>query len=269
MAVIENFSKQEGAVSEFGVFILKQIYSCAFAGPFLALILISSHVKVAHLSHYDFLFSGAIAIQIVLISFKLENLREVLVLSAFHALGMGLELFKTSSSIGSWSYPEAAFFKIRTVPLYSGFMYASVASYMMQAWRHLDLKLERCPRAEVCFALCAAIYANFFTEHFIGDFRIALGIAVIIIFWNTKVLFTVNGPQRKMPLVVSFGLIGSFVWLAENFATFYGAWVYPNQSHGWSMVHGSKIGSWTLLVIISFIIVAGLKQTFPTKSAAH
>ena len=33
-----------------------------------------------------------------------------------------------------------------------------------------------------------------------------------------------------MPLVLSFVLIGFFIWIAENIATFFSAWEYPNQS---------------------------------------
>jgi len=77
----------------------------------------------------------------VLVAVRLENWREVAVLSLFHLVGIGLELFKTSPAIRSWSYPEPAFFHLKTVPLYSGFMYASVASYIMQSWRIMRLRL--------------------------------------------------------------------------------------------------------------------------------
>jgi uncharacterized membrane protein YoaT (DUF817 family) len=178
---------------------------------------------------------------------------------------MGLELFKTSSPIHSWSYPEHAYTKLATVPLYSGFMYAAVASYMMQAWRLFDLKVTRFPHLLVAGSLGAAIYANFFTEHVIGDQRLWLFALLVPVFWRTRVAFTTleGAAPRSMPLLTSFALIGGFVWIAENIATFFGAWVYPNQHHGWALVHGEKIGSWTLLVVISFIIVALLKDAFP------
>ena len=68
-----------------------------------------------------------------------------------------------------------------------------------------------------------------------------------------------------MPLVLSFVLIGFFIWIAENIATYFGAWVYPNQAKQWAIVGPAKISSWMLLVIISFIIVAALKEIFPTQ----
>src|SRR5437016_13360898 len=128
-------------INECLMFVAKEAASCVFAGSFLILLAISGHVRIPGLARYDFLFLSAIAIQLVLIALRLENWREVAVLSLFHLIGMGLELFKTSPLVRSWSYPEHAFFHVRTVPLYSGFMYASVASYIMQAWRRFDLRI--------------------------------------------------------------------------------------------------------------------------------
>jgi len=43
-------------------------------------------------------------------------------------------------------------------------------------------------------------------------------------------------------------------------ATFFGAWVYPNQQSAWASVSTGKISSWGLLVIVTFILVADLKH---------
>ncbi|HEY2362444.1 MAG TPA: DUF817 domain-containing protein [Candidatus Angelobacter sp.] len=252
-------------VFEFLVFGVKQAAACVFAGSFLFLLAISSHVHIPGLARYDFLFLSAIAIQIVLVAVRLENWREVAVLSVFHLIGMGLELFKTSPSIRSWSYPEHAFFHIRTVPLYSGFMYASVASYIMQAWRLMQVRLTAFPPFPLAVGLCAAIYANFFTNHYIVDVRWPLAAAVLVLFRRTWVHFTVISKVRRMPLALSFLLIGFFIWVAENIATYFGAWQYPHQKKQWAIVGPTKISSWMLLVIISFIIVAALKEIFPKR----
>ena len=37
-------------------------------------------------------------------------------------------------------------------------------------------------------------------------------------------------------------------------------WRYPNQLGAWSVVHVSKWSSWSLLVIMTFTIVANLKH---------
>lgn len=248
------------AAGEFLVFGLKEARACIFAGTFLALLLVSKQLPLGPVPRYDFLFLSAVLLQFVLLATRIETLDEVLVLCAFHAVGMGLELFKTNPAIGSWSYPEPAFFKLGTVPLYSGFMYASVASYMCQAWRIFQLKLTQYPSYWLSAPLGAAIYANFFTHHFGPDLRWWLIGTVFLVFGRTTVHFTVTTPRRRMPIVLSFALIGFFIWIAENIATFFGAWVYPQQTHAWQPVDWRIMSSWFLLTIISFILVADLKH---------
>lgn len=250
-------------VYEFLAFGFKEAAACIFAGSFLFLLAISGHISIPGLHRYDFLFLSAIAIQIVLILARLETWREVAVLSLFHLIGMGLELYKTSPAIRSWSYPEASFFHIRTVPLYSGFMYASVASYIMQAWRILRVRMTAFPPFPLAVGLCAAIYANFFTNHYMIDLRWPLAACVLLLFWRTQIYFVVTTKQRRMPIALSFVLIAFFIWVAENIATYFGAWQYPHQKRQWAIVGPNKISSWMLLVIISFIIVAALKEVFP------
>ena len=242
------------------VFGWKQVRACVFAGSFFAVLLLSKHLPLGSLARYDFILLAALVIQALLLLLRVETLAEAAVLMAFHLLGLGLEWFKTQPHIGSWSYPEAAMTKLGTVPLYSGFMYAAVASYMCQSWRLLRLRLTGYPPHTLSLLLSAAIYANFFTRHWIGDFRWWLVAAVLAVFARTRVHFTVRVRERAMPLVVSFVLIGFFVWVAENVATFFGAWVYPNQQHAWAAVAAGKISSWALLVIVTFILVADLKH---------
>ena len=59
-----------------------------------------------------------------------------------------------------------------------------------------------------------------------------------------------------MPLLLGFSLVALFIWLAENLGTFARAWVYPSQADGWHMVEPAKLGSWYLLMIISFVLVS-------------
>jgi len=70
---------------------------------------------------------------------KLETLDEFKSICLFHVIGFVLEVFKTSAGIRSWAYPEFAYSKVLGVPLFSGFMYAAVGSYVIQAWRLLDV----------------------------------------------------------------------------------------------------------------------------------
>lgn len=229
-----------GALREFLVFGLKEARACVFAGSFFLLLAASKAVQIPGLARYDVLFLGALALQAVLILARIETLDEVKVIGLFHLLGLALELFKTHPSIGSWSYPEPCVFRVAGVPLYSGFMYAAVGSYMCQAWRVLDLELTGYPPRAVSVSLAAAIYLNFFTHHWLPDVRWILAGLTLLAFLRTRVWFTATAPRRRMPLALSFALIGFFVWVAENVATCFGAWTYPHQRSGWRPVGPSS-----------------------------
>ncbi|OGH63367.1 MAG: hypothetical protein A2848_01695 [Candidatus Magasanikbacteria bacterium RIFCSPHIGHO2_01_FULL_50_8] len=253
---------------EFLFFGLLQARACVFAGSFFVLLFASNHIQMGGLARYDLLFLGAIAIQIVLLATKIETWDEVKVIFLFHLIGFALELFKTQPGIGSWSYPEAGVLKISTVPLYSGFMYAAIGSYISQAWRLERLHLENYPPHRYSVALCVIIYLNFFTHHFIPDVRWILGAAVVWIFRSTRIQYTII-KKHWMPLPVAFALIAFFVWIAENISTYLGAWKYPDQIHEWTLVSFGKISSWSLLIIISFIIVANLKHLKEHQKQHH
>lgn len=245
---------------EFLIFGVKQARAAIFAGTFFVVLFLSNYIPLFGLARYDFIFIMAVLIQFVLYYTKLETKDEVKVIFLFHIIGLVLELYKTHPSIGSWSYPEDAFFKISTVPLYSGFMYAAIGSYISQSWKVMKLELVNYNHYFLSVILCIVIYVNFFTNHYIYDIRYFLIPAVFILFWKTKVLYIVTDKVRSMPLGVAFLLIAFFIWVAENISTYLGAWQYPDQVHVWNVVSTNKITSWFLMVIISFILVAYLKH---------
>jgi uncharacterized membrane protein YoaT (DUF817 family) len=107
----------------------------------------------------------------------------------------------------------------------------------------------------------ALVYANFFTEHAVGDLRLPLAVLLLAVTWRTDVRFTVVRRRYSMPLALSFVLIGSALWLAENAATLLRAWQYPSQEAVWTLVHPAKVGSWSLLVVVSIVLVAAVKAT--------
>lgn len=246
---------------EFVAFGIKEAQSCVFAGSFFALLFISTQVQFDAIPRYDLILIGAVLIQIALVASGIETRDELKMIAAFHVIGLVLELYKTHPSIGSWSYPEDGFTKIAGVPLYSGFMYSAVGSYVAQAWRRLDLQMVRYPNRGVTIFLCVAIYVNFFTNHFLWDARYLLIFAVVTVFGRSRVYFTPLHRTYWMPVWVSFGLIGFFVWVAENISTFFGAWQYPNQALGWDVVEPNKLVSWALLVILSVVLIAELRLT--------
>jgi len=232
--------------------------SCIFPVFIFAALALSKLITIPGLPRYDLLLLLCIGMQIWMVRSGLESRDELKVITIFHLIGLALELFKVH--MGSWSYDEEGYSKIWGVPLYSGFMYASVASYLCQAWRRLDVSITGWPPAYVSVPLAAAIYLNFFTHHYIWDIRWVLTAAIFVVYWRSMVHFRVGTEHYRIPVVLSYLLIGFFIWIAENIATLLGAWQYPNQQAGWQLVHLSKISSWFLLVIVSFIIVAQLKQ---------
>lgn len=245
---------------EFVIFGLKQARACVFAGSFFALLFLSNHIPLFGFHRYDFLFISALLIQLVLYLTGVETKDEVKTIFLFHIIGFMLEVFKTHPLIGSWSYPEPGVFKMFGVPLYSGFMYAAVGSYISQSWRIMKLELVSPPKYFWSVALGVSTYLNFFTHHFIPDLRWVLIVLVFVLFWKTRVRFFVTDKLRYMRMDVAFVLIAFFIWIAENISTYFGAWQYPNQIHEWNVVGVSKITSWFLMVIISFIIVSYLKH---------
>jgi len=199
-----------------------------------------------------------IVAQVFMLVSKLETIDEFKVICLFHVIGLALELFKVH--MGSWSYPEDAYSKIFGVPLYCGFMYASVASFICQSWRRLNLHLHHWPQPHITVTLSTLIYFNFFTHHFLIDFRWILIVFLFFAFYRSFVSYELNGQRYTMPTILAFFLTGFFIWIAENITTYFDAWQYPNQQDAWSLVHIGKISSWFLLVIISIIIVAQLKR---------
>src|SRR3954451_24365366 len=204
----------------------------------------------------DALLAWCLAVTLGLWLLRWETGREVAVIFGFHLVGLALELFKVHQ--GSWSYPDTGHAAIGGVPLYSGFMYAAVGSYVCQAWRRFDLRITGY-RARSTAAVAALVYLNFFTSRVTVDVRLPLALALLVVTRRTWVHFTVGGRRYAMPLALSFGLIGFFLWAAENAATFLRAWQYPSQESVWTMVHAAKLGSWSLLVVVSIVLVAAVK----------
>lgn len=249
-----------GWAYEFLLFGLKQAWACLFGGAMLALIL-AGHLwwpARAPIARYDALVVSAVAIQIVFLLTKLERWDEAVVILVFHVVGTAMEVFKTAH--GSWVYPEPSVLRIGGVPLFSGFMYASIGSYIARVLRLFDMRYERYPPAWAPWLLAVAAYANFFTHHYLPDIRLGLFAASAVIFARTWVWFTPDRTPRRMPLLVSALLVALFIWIAENLGTFGGAWVYPSQKHGWEPVTPAKIGAWYLLIILSFVLVTLVRR---------
>jgi len=111
----------------------------------------------------------------------IETIDELKVITVFHLMGLAMELFKVWK--GSWSYPELAITRIGGVPLYSGFMYASVTPYLCQGWRRFNLSL--------------------------------------LLYRNTRTEFSLQNGVYQIHMAAALMVIGFFVWIAENITTFW------------------------------------------------
>ena len=240
-------------------FALLELACCAFAIAIFVGLAVSALIwncTDPPIARYDALLIYVVVVQIAFVALKQETWRELGVICVFHLVGLALEVFKVH--VGSWSYPDAGVVRLGGVPVFSGFMYASVGSYICQAFRRFDLRVDGF-RWWTVSLLSVAAYANFYTHHVIADLRWLIAVGFVAALWGSTVHFTVGGDRYRMPTAESFVLIGGALWLAENLATLLGAWRYPDQHDRWHLVHVGKLGSWALLVTLSFVLVAAVK----------
>jgi uncharacterized membrane protein YoaT (DUF817 family) len=248
---------------EFVRFGVKQAWACLFGGIMVGLLVATYLVypRGAALSRYDFLFLAALTVQAGMLYFRLETIEEAKVILLFHVVGTVMEVFKTS--VGSWIYPGDAFFHVAGVPLFSGFMYASIGSYIARSWRLFDFQFTRHPPLWALYLLSLAIYVNFFAHHYAVDVRLALFVVVVLLFGRAWIHYRVWQEWRRMPLLLGLFLVALFIWFAENIGTLTRTWLYPHQAVAWSMVSLGKLSSWFLLLIISYVMVAAVNRPQP------
>lgn len=242
-------------IAELVMFVLKQGWACLFGAMMLVGIIGSKLVWQDDwtLARYDGLFLYALSLQVGFLVLKLESLREARVILLFHIIGTAMEIFKVQA--GSWAYPEPGLIKLMGVPLFSGFMYAAVGSYMARVIRIFSMRFTPYPPFWTTMLLAVAIYVNFFAHHFLPDIRIALFAATVLLYLKTRVHFSIGEQSYWMPLPLAALLSSFFLWLAENVGTNTGTWVYAGQSSEFHWVSFAKLGSWYLLLYVSFATV--------------
>ena len=249
--------------AELTLFILKQGWACLFGGLLLITIIATKLFWNPGwpIHRYDALFLFAFATQALFLRYKLETWEEARVILLFHLTGTAMEWFKVSA--GSWTYPEPGLFVILNVPLFSGFMYAAVGSYMARVIGIFDMAFAPYPPFWTTALLAAAIYVNFFAHHFVPDIRLILFAATVILYARTKVWFRIDRTDRWMPMPVAALLSSLALWLAENVGTATGTWLYSGQLPGQG-VSFAKLGSWYLLLHVAFVTV-----TLVSRRALH
>jgi len=231
---------------------IKQAWASLFAGLMLALILATWawYPRSALLARYDFLVLAAIAIQATMLATRLETWAEARVIFVFHVVGTVMEIFKTS--VGSWIYPEPSVLRIGGVPLFTGFMYAAVGSFMTRCWKQFDFRFTRHPPLWALALLSLAIYVNFFTHHYVVDIRLGLFLAAAVLLGPCVIHYRIWRVHWRMPMLLAAFLTALFIWVAENIGTMTAAWIYPSQKAGWTVVPIGKLGAWFLLMILSY-----------------
>lgn len=242
-------------LAELVMFVLKQGWACLFGGLLLVAILVSRAVWHPDwaLARYDFLFLFAIATQALFLWTRLETWDEARIILLFHLTGTAMEWFKVGA--GSWAYPEAGLLKLMGVPLFSGFMYAAVGSYMVRVIRIFEMRFAPYPRFWMTWILAGAIYVNFFSHHVLPDIRVILFAATVLLFGRTRIWFRISDRDWWMPLPVAAFLSSLALWIAENIGTLTGTWLYAGQRPE-HLVSFAKIGSWYLLLYVAFVTVS-------------
>ncbi len=239
-------------------FVWIQAQSCLFAFSLVGLIALTYFVELPWLLRYDWLFVLCLLIQYLMVRSGLETWRDAMVVAVFHVLGVGLELYKVSQ--GSWFYPGESVMSVGPVPLYAGFMYGSIASYMCLAWRKHSLRSSGWPAPAVALPIGVAIYAQFFYNGWPVAVRLLMLVAVLFAFRKSVVHFDCIGERWRMPMPLAFVLIGSMIYVAENISTYFAGWRYAEQAVVWQPVHPVKLVAWALLMTVSLIIVAEYKR---------
>lgn len=267
------------------IFIAKQAWACLFGISILLAVIITKAIWADDwaIARYDALVVFAVLMQAAMLLFKLETWAEAKVILLFHITGTSMEFFKVSA--GSWSYPEAGILMVMGVPLFSGFMYASVGSYIARVIRVFDIRFTPYPPFWMTAVLAVAIYVNFFAHHFVPDIRYVLFAATVLLFGRTMVRLPDlprgegQNPKNHLPRGEGFGVplplaalaVSFALWLAENVGTLTGTWTYAGYADfDWTSLH--KMGSWYLLIYVAFVTVTivirdplDIKQTRATS----
>lgn len=256
-------------MKELYVFIKKNARACIFGGSLLLIIVFTQYISIDGIARYDVIFLSAIILQAVFLITRMETWKEVKVILLFHFVATVMELFKTSAGIGSWSYPlvHETYFRLYTVPLFTGFLYSAVGSYISRAIRIFNMKFIHYPGQYIVTLIALGIYINFFTHHYVYDFRYVLFAFIFVFFWKTNIHYTIMKKVRKMHFILAGFLAAFFIWIAENIASYVNVWLYPDQVEHWKLVSIQKIGSWFLLLIVSFLLVSLIYQRRITHKA--
>ncbi|OWU85353.1 membrane protein [Oceanicola sp. 22II-s10i] len=236
------------------LFVAHQLWAGLFGVIILAALIVTKAIWQPDwaLARYDALVVIAVVTQILMLAFRLETLDEAKVILLFHLTGTVMEWFKVGA--GSWSYPEPGLIKAFGVPLFTGFMYASLGSYIARSLRLYRIVLAPFPPFPLVAVLAGAIYVNFFAHHYLPDIRLVLFAATVVLFFRTRIWVPRPDGHRSVPLVLAVLMVAGLLWIAENIGTLTGTWAYAGQAR-WDAVSFRLAGSWYLLVYVALATV--------------
>ena len=252
---------------EFLVFGLKQAWACLFGGLMVGLIIATrarlSRRRPARPLRFR-CSSPRSSIQAGMLAFRLETLDEAKMILVYHVVGTAMEVFKTAA--GSWIYPEEALFRIGGVPLFSGFMYAAIGSYIARCFRLFDFRFIDYPPAWAPAALAVAIYVNFFAHHFLFDIRDRAVHRRGGRLWPHRcALSGSSASATRCRWSIGFRA-GRAVHLDRREHRHLDPHLgLPQPADGWQMVSLGKLGSWYLLMIVSFVLVTLVNRPRPLE----
>ena len=240
---------------DLAMFTLKQGWASLFGGLMVGAILLSRAFWQADwpIARYDALLVFAVVTQGIFLRLRLETWDEARVILLFHLTGTAMEWFKVGA--GSWAYPEPGLLKLFGVPLFSGFMYAAVGSYMVRVIRIFDMRFAPYPPRGLALGTGVAIYANFFTHHFLPDARLILFAATLLVWGRTRVWFRISTAEHWMPMPLAGLLSAGALFVAENIGTLTGTWIYAGHAARHAVSY-AKFGSWYLLLWVAFVTVS-------------
>ena len=243
------------------MFGIKQGWACLFGGLMLVLLL-GTHLLYpddAPLARYDFLVIGAVAIQAAMLLLKLESWDEARVILVFHVVGTIMELFKTAAGIVDLSRAQPAADRRGAAVL--GLHVCGGGQLHRAHLAHLRHPLHGLSAAVDHLAagggdLCELLRPSLGDGHALGPVR-GDGAAVP---GAGGSISRRTGRGAGCRCCSGFFLVALFIWFAENLGTFSRAWIYPDQADGWAPVSMAKMGSWYLLMIISFVLVSLVRR---------
>jgi len=146
-----------GFLFEFVSFGVKQAWACLFGGLMLALLVGSFLFYPANAAARPLRLPHARSPRATgrHVGGQARNLGEARVIFAFHVVGTLMEIFKTAPA--DWIYPNPHCCALAGVPLFSGFMYAAVGSYIARVWRITEFRFVRFPSLWLQALLAVAV----------------------------------------------------------------------------------------------------------------